>query len=78
MVWAFPPPHKELIMKFLNCIAATPNMEAVVILPMAQSMAVVKAVSMATDLPVLKQCSGTLLTEPTSYSVHADKEEFQD
>ena len=78
VVWAFPPPHKELTMKFLNCIAATPNMEAVVILPMAQSMAVVKAVSMATDLPVLMQCSGTLLTEPTSYSVHADKEEFQD
>ena len=77
VVWAFPPPHKDLTMRFLRTIENS-GATAVVIMPMAQNVQVAAAIKMAVQLPVLMHCSSTLLVEPEAYSAHAEKEEFQD
>lgn len=76
VVWAFPPPHRDVTMKFLRRVEAA-TAEAAVVLPLTRSMQTSQALQMAVDVPVIMKCSATLLVEPEAFSTHAHMPEFE-
>jgi hypothetical protein len=68
-IYVFPPPHQQLLVNILQRIKASAA-EAVLILPTWPTAAMGMALRMATDLPVLLECSSHLLFKPQAYHVH--------
>jgi hypothetical protein len=77
VVWAFPPPHKDLTIKFLRTVE-TVAVEVIVILPMWKTDQLIMALRMATQMPVLLECSESLLEAPAAYVAHQEMPEFKD
>jgi hypothetical protein len=76
VVWAFPPPHRDLTVKFLRAVE-TVAVEVIVILPMWKTDQLVTALRMATKMPILLECTESLLEAPEAYVAHQEMPEFQ-